>query len=205
MGPHIRGKTPRYEAYLRMLSLGGSSLQRHYRSFLAQFTCSARSERISRVMLWCIFVIFTLNCDCFLYISMGPKKASDKGSSEKKKRMMSMEIKHEIIEKHERGVRVSDLARQYDRSTSTICTILKQKDAIKAVNPSKGITIISKLRCSPSSSSYRLRSPQSSVSKVMCHNKTPFLLNFIIYYVSFLFTNALCLFSSFIYMFIYII
>ena len=59
-----------------------------------------------------------------------------------------MEMKHEIIEKHERGVRVMDLARQYDRSTSTICTILKQKDAIKKVTPAKGTTIISKLRTS---------------------------------------------------------
>ena len=77
---------------------------------------------------------------------MGPKKASVKDAGERKKRTMSMEMKHEIIEKHERGVRVSDLARHYDRSTSTICTILKQKDAIKSMKPAKGTTIISKLR-----------------------------------------------------------
>lgn len=79
---------------------------------------------------------------------MAPKKKSAKDSSDKKKRMMSLEIKHEIIEKHEQGVRVVDLARQYERSTSTICTILKQKDSIKAVKPAKGITIISKRRTS---------------------------------------------------------
>ncbi|GAA6084930.1 zinc finger homeobox protein 4-like isoform X1 [Tachysurus ichikawai] len=77
---------------------------------------------------------------------MSPKKVSGKNGSEKKKRMMTMEIKHEIVDKYERGARVSDLARVYDRPTSTICTILKQKDVIKNLNPSKGVTIISKLR-----------------------------------------------------------
>ena len=64
----------------------------------------------------------------------------------KKKRMMSIEMKQEIIDKHERGVRVSDLVKQYNRSSSTICTILKQKDAIKAIKPTKGVTILSKMR-----------------------------------------------------------
>ncbi|XP_066240889.1 tigger transposable element-derived protein 1-like isoform X1 [Saccopteryx leptura] len=77
---------------------------------------------------------------------MGPKKVSVKDSGEKKKRMMSIEVKQEIIEKHERGVRVIELARLYNRNTSTICTILKQKDAIKSANPAKGTTILSQLR-----------------------------------------------------------
>ncbi|XP_068245142.1 putative CENPB DNA-binding domain-containing protein 1 [Palaemon carinicauda] len=76
---------------------------------------------------------------------MGPKQASENKGSEKKKRMMTMAIKHEIIEKHESGVQVIELARQYERSTSTICTILEQKDAIKSTKPSKGLTILSKL------------------------------------------------------------
>ena len=79
---------------------------------------------------------------------MGPKKASASGGSGEKRKKVSLalEIKQEIIAKHERGVRVSDLAKQYDRNMSTISTIIKQKDAIKAVKPSKGITIISKRR-----------------------------------------------------------
>ncbi|CAM1306297.1 Uncharacterised protein r2_g1601 [Pycnogonum litorale] len=79
---------------------------------------------------------------------MGPKKASASGSSgEKRKKVtLSLELKQEIIEKHERGVRVSDLAKQYGRNMSTISTIIKQKEAIKSVKPSKGITIISKRR-----------------------------------------------------------
>ncbi|XP_077476956.1 GPI alpha-1,2-mannosyltransferase 3 isoform X1 [Stigmatopora argus] len=66
----------------------------------------------------------------------------------KKKKMMSIQLKHEIIEKYERGVRVVDLARLYDRNTSTICSILKQKESIKAITPAVGVKIISRLRTS---------------------------------------------------------
>ncbi|XP_061622154.1 tigger transposable element-derived protein 1-like [Phyllopteryx taeniolatus] len=66
----------------------------------------------------------------------------------KKKKMMSIQLKHEIIEKYERGVRVVDLARLYDRNTSTICSILKQKESIKAITPAMGVKIISRLRTS---------------------------------------------------------
>uniref|UniRef100_A0A0P4W6M5 HTH CENPB-type domain-containing protein n=1 Tax=Scylla olivacea TaxID=85551 RepID=A0A0P4W6M5_SCYOL len=59
---------------------------------------------------------------------------------------MSIEVKQEIIEKHERCVRVLELARQYDHSISTICTILKQEHAIKSATPAKGTTILSQLR-----------------------------------------------------------
>ncbi|GBN01725.1 hypothetical protein AVEN_36020-1 [Araneus ventricosus] len=58
------------------------------------------------------------------------------------------ELKREIIEKNEQGERVADLARQYGRSTSTIYTVLKQKESIKGITPAKSITIISKLRSS---------------------------------------------------------
>ncbi|PNF13681.1 hypothetical protein B7P43_G16673 [Cryptotermes secundus] len=52
-------------------------------------------------------------------------------------------MKRKIIEKRERGVSVADLARTYNRSTSTICTILKNKDKIKEMDVSKGVTRIS--------------------------------------------------------------
>jgi hypothetical protein len=77
---------------------------------------------------------------------MGPKKVSGKVSA--KKKMMSIELKREIIGQHEQGVRVIDLARQYRRGTSMICTVLKQKESIKGITPAKGVTIISKLRTS---------------------------------------------------------
>lgn len=38
-----------------------------------------------------------------------------------------------------------DLAKMYDRTTSTICTIFKQKDAIKNAKPVKGTKILSQL------------------------------------------------------------
>lgn len=71
---------------------------------------------------------------------------NEKVSTQKK--MIPLEIKREIILKYEQGVRVADLAKQYGRSTSTICTLLKQKDAIVGITPAKGVTIISKLRSS---------------------------------------------------------
>ncbi|GIY14968.1 hypothetical protein CDAR_114561 [Caerostris darwini] len=75
---------------------------------------------------------------------MDRKKVCKKSSA--KKKMMSIELKREIIEKHEQGVRVIDLSRQYGRSTSMICSVLKRKESIKSVTPAKGLTIISKLR-----------------------------------------------------------
>ncbi|GFU02620.1 HTH CENPB-type domain-containing protein [Nephila pilipes] len=59
---------------------------------------------------------------------MDRKKVCEKSSA--KKKMRSIELKLEIIEKHEQGVRVVDLSRQYGRSTSMICTVLKQKESI---------------------------------------------------------------------------
>ncbi|UYV64177.1 K02A2.6-like [Cordylochernes scorpioides] len=77
---------------------------------------------------------------------MDRKKVCKKSSA--KKKMMSIELKREIIEKHEQGVRVVDLSRQYGRSTSMICSVLKRKESIKSVTPAKGLMIISKVRTS---------------------------------------------------------
>ncbi|UYV66427.1 hypothetical protein LAZ67_4001630 [Cordylochernes scorpioides] len=82
----------------------------------------------------------------FIFITMDRKKVCKKSSA--KKKIMSIELKPEIIEKHEQGVRVVDLSRQYGCSTSMICSVLKRKESIKSVTPSKGLTIISKLRTS---------------------------------------------------------
>ncbi|XP_064098391.1 jerky protein homolog-like isoform X1 [Macrobrachium nipponense] len=79
---------------------------------------------------------------------MDPKEVSAEIIAEKKKRMMSLDLKHKIITEHERGVRVVDLARQYNRRTSTICTILKKKASIMSITPAKGIKIMSRLRSS---------------------------------------------------------
>ena len=48
-------------------------------------------------------------------------------------------MKKEIIEKHERGVRVSDLASQYGVAKSTISTFLKHKETLKVGDVAKGV------------------------------------------------------------------
>ena len=56
---------------------------------------------------------------------MASKKSSASASDDKKKRkVISIETKLEIIEKHESGVRVTDLSQQYGKPSLTICTIL---------------------------------------------------------------------------------
>ena len=70
---------------------------------------------------------------------MGPKITPEG----KKKRMLSLETKMEIIKKYEQGMRLTAIAKEYDRNPSMIGTIIKQKDAIKAATPSKGVTILS--------------------------------------------------------------
>ncbi|XP_029997840.1 uncharacterized protein LOC115424613 isoform X1 [Sphaeramia orbicularis] len=77
---------------------------------------------------------------------MKPKKVRTKDRADKKKKPITIELKKEIIQTHERGVRVVDLARQYNRNTSTICTILKKKDEIKALTTAKGVSRICKQR-----------------------------------------------------------
>ncbi|XP_064107217.1 tigger transposable element-derived protein 1-like [Macrobrachium nipponense] len=70
---------------------------------------------------------------------MGPKKVA---KVHRKKRMLSMETKVEIIKKYEAGMQLSVIAKEYGRNPSTIGTILKQKEAIKAATPSKSMTIL---------------------------------------------------------------
>ena len=63
---------------------------------------------------------------------MSPKKLLAKDCVVKRKKdTITVELKKEIIAKHERGVRVTDLAKEYGRSSSTICTILKRKEDFK--------------------------------------------------------------------------
>jgi len=60
--------------------------------------------------------------------------------------LITVEVKKEIIEKYERGIQVADIARFYNKSTSTICTLLKKKEEIKALDAAKGVTRVSKQR-----------------------------------------------------------
>ena len=58
--------------------------------------------------------------------------------------MITVEVKKEIIEKYERGMRVADIARFYNKSTSTICTVLKKKEEIRGLDAAKGVMRVSK-------------------------------------------------------------
>ncbi|KAF2357404.1 hypothetical protein FHG87_011838 [Trinorchestia longiramus] len=73
---------------------------------------------------------------------MPPKKCVASDSAENKE-AMTVKIKKEI-DKHESGVRVTELANIYRRPTSTIWTILK-KEEIK-LDVAKGVTVTSKHR-----------------------------------------------------------
>lgn len=103
------------------------------------FSLCACFPRYRSIFLRSRFLLFVhlQNIVTSIVITMGPKK-----------KMMSIELKREIIDKHDQGVRVIDLAKMYGRSTSMICTVLKQKELIKGIRPAKGVTIISKLRTS---------------------------------------------------------
>ncbi|XP_044137796.1 tigger transposable element-derived protein 1-like [Bufo gargarizans] len=77
----------------------------------------------------------------------GKKKvqSSSKGDSKVVKKI-TIELKKEIIEKYDRGIRVTDLASEYKMAKSTISTILKNKAAIKGADVAKGVTMLTKQR-----------------------------------------------------------
>ncbi|XP_067939455.1 putative CENPB DNA-binding domain-containing protein 1 [Watersipora subatra] len=66
----------------------------------------------------------------------------------RRKKMISMATKLEIINKYEGGARIISIAKEYGRNQSTIATIIKNKQSIKANKASKGMTILAINRCS---------------------------------------------------------
>ncbi|UYV71318.1 hypothetical protein LAZ67_8002615 [Cordylochernes scorpioides] len=77
---------------------------------------------------------------------MGPVKKYVERELGKKKDIITMEAKREMVEKHERGMRVTEIARFYKKSTSTICTILKKKKELRELDAAKGVRRLSKQR-----------------------------------------------------------
>ncbi|XP_077784200.1 putative CENPB DNA-binding domain-containing protein 1 [Podarcis muralis] len=75
---------------------------------------------------------------------MGPKKTAAAVAGERKKEKVTLEMKKEIIQKHDGGMRVTDIAREYGRNPSTIRTILKMREKILATDAAKGVTRIVK-------------------------------------------------------------
>ena len=91
------------------------------------------------------FLSFVLTCDLFLqnvvtihYCNHPPmKKVAKQGV---KKEMITVEVKKEIMERHERGVHVAQLSKFYNKCSSTLCTILKMQEDMKALDSAKGVT-----------------------------------------------------------------
>lgn len=75
----------------------------------------------------------------------GNKKVHSKNGKKVLKKI-TIELKKEIVKKHECGTRVTDLALEYKMAKSTISTILKNKDAIKGADVAKGVTVLTKQR-----------------------------------------------------------
>ncbi|GFS97337.1 tigger transposable element-derived protein 1 [Nephila pilipes] len=108
---------------------------------MAATTCHSLCLCLFFVKFW---IVYMLCSAYFVILTIHPKVKEKTGEKKKPKKMISMEEKHEFIAKHERGVRM--MANEYGRNPSTISTIIKQKEAIKKLQPSKGVTIISKQR-----------------------------------------------------------
>ena len=70
---------------------------------------------------------------------MAPQKPKSDQKPGGKLHRLSVAIKKEIVEKHYKGVRVKDLAKQYGLAKSTISTYLKHKDKIKDADVAKGM------------------------------------------------------------------
>ncbi|XP_060135421.1 tigger transposable element-derived protein 1-like [Zootoca vivipara] len=77
-------------------------------------------------------------CSASTVRNMGPKQAA---AEKRTKEKITIEMK-EIIRKHDDGMRVTDLAREYGRNPSTIGTILKMREKILAMDAAKGVTRI---------------------------------------------------------------
>ncbi|GCC23957.1 hypothetical protein chiPu_0002355 [Chiloscyllium punctatum] len=69
-------------------------------------------------------------------------KKSSEANKTKRKSMRTIGLKKELIAKHESGTRVSDLAAMFEMPKSTMCTILKNKEVIKAADVAKGVTTL---------------------------------------------------------------
>ncbi|KAJ7316717.1 hypothetical protein JRQ81_002879 [Phrynocephalus forsythii] len=66
--------------------------------------------------------------------------------SKSKRRIISLELKKEIISWYENGAHLMDLSKQYDMPRTTIATIIKNKDIIKEADVAKGVSILTKSR-----------------------------------------------------------
>uniref|UniRef100_UPI00358F173F tigger transposable element-derived protein 1-like n=1 Tax=Myxine glutinosa TaxID=7769 RepID=UPI00358F173F len=78
--------------------------------------------------------------------TMAPKKSSEGNKNKRKAVRATIEVKKQLIAKHEGGMRVMDLAAMFEMPKSTVCTILKNKEVIKAADVAKGVTTLTPRR-----------------------------------------------------------
>lgn len=77
---------------------------------------------------------------------MGYKKCVEATKPKRKVVISTIKVKKELIAKHESGTRVAVLAAMFGMPKSTVCTIIKNKEAIKAANVAKGVTTLTPRR-----------------------------------------------------------
>lgn len=71
---------------------------------------------------------------------MAPKRLISGENKPKMKNVVTtIERKKEIIDKYEKGARITDLAAEYGMAKSTVATILKNKEAIKGADVAMGV------------------------------------------------------------------
>ncbi|XP_050726478.1 tigger transposable element-derived protein 1-like [Eriocheir sinensis] len=71
---------------------------------------------------------------------MAPKRLISGENKPKRKNVVTtIERKKEIIDKYEKGARITDLAAEYRMARSTVATILKNKEAIKGADVAMGV------------------------------------------------------------------
>ena len=73
---------------------------------------------------------------------MAPQKPRSDQKPKKKVQRLSVAMKKEIIQKHQRGVRVKDLVQEYGLPKSTVCTFVKNKEKIMVADVAKGVVYI---------------------------------------------------------------
>jgi hypothetical protein len=76
---------------------------------------------------------------------MSSKKVNEKSQATKKMVRITMEVKKEIVEKYEGGMRIRDLAVAYCMPRMMVSMIVKN-NVIKSANVAKGVKSITKQR-----------------------------------------------------------
>jgi IS30 family transposase len=106
---------------------------------------------------------------------MGPKKDNDSTKAKRKNASITIDVRKEIIAKHENGVCASGLGTQFGMAKSTICTALKTRETIQKAAVARGIIVTTKQR-SPSAYDVNAPSYRCGKTKLSFHLYSMFLM-----------------------------